>query len=62
MNVEEIKQKKQELGEKIAVLLNGFENETGVQVSDVGFVRRVSYDELGREVCKVYVIEVEVKL
>lgn len=52
MNVEEIKQKKQELGEKIAVLLNGFEDETGVQVSDVGFVRRVSYDELGREVGK----------
>ena len=62
MDVEEIKQKKQELNEKIAVLLNEFENETGVQVSDVGFVRRVSYDELGREVCKVYVVEVDVKL
>lgn len=62
MDVEEIKQKKQELNEKIAVLLNEFENETGVQVSDVGFVRRVSYDELGREVCKMYVTEVEVKL
>lgn len=62
MDVEEIKQKKQELNEKIAVLLNEFENETGVQVSDVGFVRRVSYDELGREVCKMYVVEVEVKL
>lgn len=62
MNVEEIKQKKQELGEKIAVLLNGFENETGVQVSDVGFVRRVSYDELGREVGKEYVVEVKVEL
>jgi metal-sulfur cluster biosynthetic enzyme len=62
MDVEEIKQKKQELSEKIAVLLNEFEDETGVQVSDVGFVRRVSYDELGREVCKMYVTEVEVKL
>nr|DAJ30243.1 MAG TPA: hypothetical protein [Caudoviricetes sp.] len=62
MNVEEIKQKKQELGEKIAVLLNGFEDETGVQVSDVGFVRRVSYDELGREVGKEYVVEVKVEL
>lgn len=62
MDVEEIKQKKQELNDKIAVLLNDFENETGVQVSDVGFVRRVSYDELGREVDKVYVVEVEVKL
>lgn len=62
MNVEEIKQKKQELGEKIAVLLNGFENETGVQVSDVGFVRRVSYNELGREVGKEYVVEVKVEL
>lgn len=62
MNVEEVKQKKQELGDKIAVLLNEFENETGVQVSDVGFVRRVSYDELGREVSKEYVVEVEVKI
>ena len=62
MNVEEIKQKKQELGEKIAVLLNGFEDETGVQVSDVGFVRRVSYNELGREVVKEYVVEVKVEL
>ena len=62
MNVEEIKQKKQELGEKIAVLLNGFEDETGVRVSDVGFVRRVSYDELGREVGKEYVVEVKVEL
>lgn len=62
MDVEEVKQKKQELNDKIAVLLNEFENETGVQVSDVGFVRRVSYDELGREVCKMYVVEVEVKL
>lgn len=62
MDVEEIKEKKQELNAKIAVLLNEFEDETGVQVSDVGFVRRVSYDELGREVCKMYVAEVEVKL
>lgn len=57
-----MKQKKQELNKKISVLLNEFENEAGVQVSDVGFVRRVSYDELGRELCKMYVVEVEVKL
>lgn len=62
MDVEEIKKKKQELNDKMAVLLNDFENETGVQVSDVGFVRRVSYDELGRDVDKVYVVEVEVKI
>lgn len=62
MDVEEIKEKKQELNAKIAVLLNEFEDETGVLVSDVGFVRRVSYDGLGREVCKMYVAEVEVKL
>lgn len=55
MDVEEIKQKKQELNAKIAVLLDDFENETGVQVSDVGFVRRVSYDEFGREIGKMYV-------
>lgn len=57
-----MKQKKQELNEKISVLLDEFENETGVQASDVRFVRRVSYDELGREIGKMYVVEVEVKL
>lgn len=62
MDIEEIKQKKQELNAKIAVLLDDFENETGVQVSDVGFVRHVSYDELGREVDKAYVVEVKVKI
>ena len=62
MDIQEIKQKKQELNEKIAALLNEFENETGVQVSDVGFVRRVSYDELGREVGKEYVVEGKVEL
>ena len=62
MYVEEIKQKKQELNDKIAGLLNGFEDEIGVQISDVGFVRRVSYDELGREIGKEYVVEVKVEL
>lgn len=62
MDVEEIKQKKQELNAKIAVLLDDFENETGVQVSDAGFVRRVSYDEFGREIGKMYVVAVEVKI
>ena len=62
MDIQEIKQKKQELNEKIAALLNEFENETGVQVSDVGFVRRVSYGELGREVGKEYVVEAKVEL
>lgn len=62
MDIQEIKQKKLELNDKIAGLLNGFEDETGVQVSDVGFVRRVSYDELGREVGKEYVVEVKVEL
>lgn len=62
MDIQEIKQKKLELNDKIAGLLNEFEDETGVQVSDVGFVRRVSYDELGREVGKKYVVEVKVEL
>jgi hypothetical protein len=62
MDVEEIKQKKLELNDKIAGLLNEFEDETGVQISDVGFVRRVSYDELGREVGKEYIVETKVGL
>jgi hypothetical protein len=62
MDVEEIKQKKLELNDKMAGLLNEFEDETGVQISDVGFVRRVSYDELGREVGKEYIVETKVGL
>lgn len=62
MDVEEIKQKKLELNDKIAGLLNEFEDETGVQISDVGFVRRVSYDELGREVGKEYIVGTKVGL
>jgi hypothetical protein len=62
MDVEEIKQKKLELNDKIAGLLNEFEDETGVQISDVGFVRRVSYDELGREVGQEYIVETKVGL
>ena len=49
MDVEEIKQKKQELNDKIAGLLNGFEDEIGVH-------------ELGREIGKEYVVEVKVEL
>lgn len=62
MDVQNIKQKKQELNAKIAELINRFEDETSVEISDAGFVRRVSYDELGREVSKEYIVEVEVKL
>lgn len=62
MDVEDVKCKKSELGARIAELLNGFEDDTGVEVSGVGFVRRVSYDELGREVDKRYVVEVKVEL
>ncbi len=62
MDVQEIRQKKQELSTIISKLLNNFEDETGVCVSSVGFVRRASYDELGREIGKEYVVEVETKL
>lgn len=62
MDVEDVKQKKQELNGRIAELMNKFEDETGVKVSDIGFVRRVTYDELGRDVNKEYVVEVKVEL
>lgn len=62
MDVEEIKQKRHYLSDKIARLLGRFEDETGLKVSDVDFARRVSHDEFGREVSKEYIVEVEVKL
>lgn len=62
MDIQEVKQKKQELNDKVAKLLNEFEEETGVEVSDAGLVRRIYYDELGREAGKNYVVEVKVEL
>lgn len=62
MDINEIKEKKRELNGKIASLLNCFEDESGVQVSGIGFVRRVSYDELGRDTGKMYIVDVEVKI
>lgn len=62
MDVQEIRQKKQMLSSIIAKLLSEFKDETGVCVSSVGFVRRVSYDELGREIGKEYVAEAKVEL
>lgn len=62
MDVGDVKVKKEELGARIAELLNEFEDDTGVEVSDVGFVRMVIYDELGCEVDKKYVVDVNVEL
>jgi len=62
MDVEDIKERKKELSGKIAELLNEFEDETGVEVFNVDFVRRVSYDKLGNEVDKVYVVEAKAVL
>lgn len=62
MDIQEIKQKKQELNDKIAELLRRFEEETNVEVSDIGFVRIVHHSELGREVGKVYEVEAKVEL
>lgn len=62
MDVEEVKQKKQYLSEKIARLLGRFEDETGLQVSEIEFVRRSIYDELGSEMDKSYIVEINIGL
>ena len=43
MDIQEIKQKKQERNGKIAGLLDKFDDKTCVWVSEVGFLRRSSY-------------------
>ncbi len=62
MDVEDVKQKKQELDGMIAELLNKFEDETGVEISDVESALRLYFDKTGRVVSRKYVVDVKVNL
>lgn len=62
VTVEEAREKKEELCKNIAELLNEYEGETGLSLSDLGIVRRAEYDGLGKETAFKYIVEAEVKI
>ena len=62
MDVSEVRDKRGELNKKIAELLDCFEEETGVCVTNIGFVRRPVCDKLGRETGREYVVGAKVEL
>ena len=62
MELSELKKKKIILEGKISEAMSEFESETGLPVSGIGFVRRVTYSDLGVEIGSQYVVESKVLL
>lgn len=62
MEIVEIMGKKRELEASISELLEGFKQDTGVNILYIGFQRRVCYDNYGGTICKDYDVDVEIDL
>lgn len=62
MEISEIVKCKEDLNKKISDLLVGFENETGLQVSSLAFVRRSLDYNLAGEIGFTYAVETKIEL
>lgn len=62
MDVKQVRERKQELGKAITDLLEAFERETEVSVSDVTFVRQEPFDKDTWKEGFHYVVEVGARL
>lgn len=62
MTIEEVKEKKLEMEQKISSAMKEFEEETGLVVSSVGFSRCTKSKELGIEEDYNYNVETKVNL
>lgn len=62
MEIDIIKEMKNELQQKVADLLKEFEINSKLSVMRIDFVRQGLYDNLGNEVDYHYVVEAEVRL
>lgn len=62
MNIDELLSRKEELSRKVADLLHEFEAHAGVAISEIRFVRREEYNELGQEIGSKYIVECNCKL
>lgn len=63
MELSEVKKKKADLERKVAQAMHEFESETGLKLTEIGFVRRTAYrvDTCVEEDFK-YVVETRVEL
>ena len=62
MTIEEVKEKKHEMEQKISATLKEFEEATKIQVKIVYFSRCTKSDEFGVEEDYSYNVEVDIKL
>lgn len=62
MELSELKKKKIILEGKISEAMSEFESETGLPVSEIGFVRRSIYSDMGVETDCQYVVQSKVLL
>lgn len=62
MSIEEVKEKKLEMEQKISSAMKEFEEKTGLEVSSVGFSRCTKSNDLGIEVYFNYNTQTHIKL
>lgn len=62
MSIEEVKEKKLEMEQKISSAMKEFEEETGLEVCSVGFSRCTKSNDLGIEVYFNYNTQTHIKL
>lgn len=62
MTIEEIKEKKSEMEQKISAAMKEFEEATGLEIGFVGFSRCTKSNEFGMEEDYSYNVETQIKL
>lgn len=62
MTIDEVKEKKKEMEQKISSAMKEFEEETGIEVSSIGFSRCTKSNEFGIEKDYSYNVETKINL
>ena len=62
MTIEEVKEKKKEMEQKISSAMKVFEEETGIEVSSIGFSRCINSNDFGIEEDYSYNVETKINL
>lgn len=62
MTIDEVKEKKKEMEQKISSAMKEFEEETGIEVSSIGFSRCIKSNKFGIEEDYSYNVETKINL
>lgn len=62
MTIDEVKEKKKEMEQKISSAMKVFEEETGIEVSSIGFSRCINSNDFGIEEDYSYNVETKINL